>query len=204
MDRLRILVVEDDAIIAEDVCVHLEDLGHVALGPAYTSLDAQTLARKHTPHVAILDIHLSETDSGIDLAAWFKANIPIPIIFLTAYADERTLGKAKEVHPEQYLLKPFSKLQLKVAVEIAGHNYYNPDSEQQKELKIYRLNSQLLDPLSRREIEVLLMLNEGHSNQQIAEKLFITEHTVKSHLKNIFAKTGAQSRTDLLSRLNVL
>lgn len=204
MDRLKILIVEDDAIVAEDLYQYLKQLGHIPIGPAYTSLDAQELAQKHTPHIAMLDIHLSATDSGLDLAVWFKANMPIPIIFLTAYADGKTLGKAKEIHPEHYLIKPFNRVQLKVAIEIAASNYYNPDEEQKSALKLYKFNNQSDEPFSEREIDVMRLLQDGYSNRQIAEKLFITEHTVKSHLKNIFSKTDSQSRTDLISKLNRL
>ena len=204
MDRLKVLIVEDDAIVAEDLFYYLEELGHQPLGPAYSSEDAKDLAQENQPHIAMLDIHLSDTDSGIDLGAWFRENMPIPIIFLTAYADENTLAQAKKVHPEHYLLKPFNKLQLKVAVEIAGNNYYNPNTEQRKIQKLYKFSNQLTEPLSNREIDVLQLLEEGYPNRQIAAALFVSEHTVKSHLKNIFSKTDSQSRADLISKLNRL
>ncbi len=200
--KLKILILEDDAIVAEDIRHYLAELGHCPLGPAFTVNDAIKICDGDRPEMALLDINLSGSKDGIDFARWLSANLPIPVIFLTAYADIFTLEKAKEVHPEHYLIKPFNKQQLKIAIELAGYNYYHPNSEQQRNLRFFRFNQQLAEPLSERELDVLKCLDDGFNNRQIAEKLFVSENTVKTHLKNIFMKTDAQSRTELISKIH--
>jgi len=202
MEQLKILVVEDDAIVAEDIANCLLELGHTPIGPAYDIEAARALAFENTFQLALLDIQLEGREDGIILANWIKEKFHLPIIFLTASSDNFTLSKVKEVHPEHYLVKPFNQAQLKAAIEITANNFYNPNPLQEKQGKIFKLNQKLSDPLTEREIDVLLMVDEGFSNQQISEKLFISENTVKTHLKNIFVKTASSSRTDLIYKLH--
>lgn len=202
MKRLKILVVEDDAIVAEDIANCLVELGHAPIGPAYDIESAKKLALENTFQLALLDIQLEGREDGIELASWIKDKFHLPIIFLTASSDNFTLSKVKNVHPEHYLVKPFNNAQLKAAIEITANNFYNPNALQEKHTKIFKLNQKLNDPLTEREIDVLLMVDEGYSNQQISEKLFISENTVKTHLKNIFVKTESSSRTDLIYKLH--
>jgi DNA-binding NarL/FixJ family response regulator len=202
MSTLKILVVEDDAIVAEDIRQCLSFLGHIVLGPAYHAESAKALVQQTKPHLALLDIDLSTGEDGISLAKWLKTNFPLPVIFLTAFADQFTLERAKAVHPEYYLIKPFNSTQLKVAIEIAGFNYYEPDIQQQHTFKIHRFVSQLKEPLSCRETDVLKLLEQGLNNRKIAENLYLSEHTVKSHLKNIFLKADIKSRAELISKIN--
>ncbi len=200
-NSLIILVVEDDAIVAEDIVLFLEGLGHKVLGPAYNTTDAMRLVMEHKPQLALLDIHLEGCANGIEFAGWLRSTLPIPIVFLTAYADKNTLTRAKQLHPEYYIVKPFNKQQLKAAIEVAAENYYNHNARLEIERKIFRFNMLLPEPLSEREIDVVNLLLNGFNNGNIAKKLFLSENTVKSHLKNIFIKTGVQSRTELLSQI---
>lgn len=202
MKYLKILVVEDDALVAEDIVSCLTDLDHNPIGPAYNMEAAKTLAIENNVQLALLDIQLEGREDGIILAGWLKAHFPIPVVFLTAFSDAITLSKVKEIHPEHYLVKPFNRAQLKAAIEITANNFYNPNLLLEKNTKIFKLNQKLHDSLTDREIDVLLLVESGFSNQNISEKLFISEHTVKSHIKNIFIKTASKSRTDLISKLN--
>lgn len=202
MQSLNILVVEDDAIVAEDIRQCLSIMGHQVLGPAYHVEGAKELLQTTKPQLALLDINLSSAEDGINLATWIKTYFPLPIIFLTAYADKFTLERAKAVHPEYYLLKPFNSNQLKVAIEIAGFNYYEADNENLHAFKMQRFISQLNDALTCRETDVIKLLEQGMNNREIAENLYLSEHTVKSHLKNIFLKADVKSRAELISKIN--
>lgn len=201
MESLKILIVEDDAIVADDIKSCLEELGHCPVGPAHESVKARQLLSCEKPQLALLDIHLQSHMEGIDLAEWMLIHRPVPVIFLTAFSDEITLSRAKAVHPAHYLMKPFDKMQLKIAIEIAGSNYYQSDSKQLLTRRLFKFNRHLTCRLSSRELEVLRFLAEGLSNREMAEKLYVSEHTIKSHLKSIFLKTDARSRTDLISRI---
>ncbi len=199
-----ILVVEDDPVVADDICSCLTDLRYQVVGPAYNMEAALALCAEHDIDLALLDIHLQKHNDGIVLAQSIRQQKPIPIIFLTASGDNKTLSEAKEIHPEQYLLKPFNAVQLKAALEIVFFNLHNPDADYEMKARIGKFNKVIPDPLSDREVDVVLLLLKGASNADMAEQLFISLHTVKSHIKRIFLKTGAESRTHLISMLNQL
>ncbi len=105
------------------------------------------------------------------------------------------------MHPDHYLIKPFDAKQLKIAIEIAADNYYNPNADQIWFRKLHCLSAGLGEPLSDREVDVLKLLEEGLSNQLIAERLFVSENTVKTHLKNLYLKTGVSTRSELMHKL---
>lgn len=202
MKSRRILVVEDDPIIANDLTYMLRELGHRVLGPAHTLSEGIECAGMTSPDLALLDIHLEEADDGIKMAAWLKTHKAVPIIFLTAYADELTISKAGEVHPDHYLVKPFREDSLKATIEIACSNFYHPDVEQQVHTKIQKFNATLTDSLSKRELELLKFVNEGMSNRDLADKLCVSENTIKTHLQHIYSKAGVNSRSELIGALN--
>ncbi len=201
MKRMRILVVEDDPVVADDICAYLHGAGHKVLGPAYHLAEAKELAELHAFDIALLDIHLERHGEGIQLAQFIRGFSPAPIIFLTASADQFTLDAAKQVHPEHYLLKPFNSAQIKAALDIVMHNFISPNIEQQNLQRVLKFNEKLHEPFSKREIDLVLLLLEGCSNEEIAQKLFLSLHTVKSHFKRIFQKTNVESRTQLMSVL---
>lgn len=202
MDCLKILVVEDDAIVADDICNCLVELNHIPIGPAYNINKAKELFKSTDPKMALLDIHLDGHLDGIEFVKWMAELRTVPVIFLTAFADEKTFNKAKEVHPAHYLIKPFDKVRLKIAIEIAKTNFYFSNGEHQFLKRLDNFNLNLTYPLSRREMEVIKILAGGCSNRELAIKLHLSEHTVKSHLKTIFLKTQSKSRTELLSKIN--
>lgn len=198
--QLNILVVEDDAVVAQDLADCLHELGHCPVGPAYGIDAAKALFASQRIHIALLDIHLENPDDGIALSAWIKENHGIPVVFLTAYSDYATLSEAKKVYPAHFLVKPFNKPQLKAALEITANNFYNADPSQRAAAKAMRLDQQLGNVLTKREIEILALVYLGFSNHQLAERLCISANTVKTHMKSIFTKTGSTSRPDLFGK----
>lgn len=200
--NLKILVVEDDAIVAHDIVACLKELGHCPIGPAYDLKAAKKLMHENTVQIALLDINLEGRDDGILLSSWLKKEFFVPVIFLTAYSDDITLSKVKEVYPEHFLVKPFNQAQLKAALEITANNFYNTDPRHETSTKMLHFNQRIDNALTKREMDVLLLVCQGLSNQQIARNLFVSENTVKTHLKHIFAKTAASSRADLVGKLN--
>ena len=129
MNKVKILVVEDDGIIAAGICNTLEDLGYETLEPAVDYTEAVEFIEEEMPDIAILDIQLSGRKTGIDLAKKIRKDYDFPFIFLTSNADAHTVGKAKEVMPPAYLVKPFTKEELYTSIEIALHNYARKGGE---------------------------------------------------------------------------
>jgi DNA-binding LytR/AlgR family response regulator len=123
MSKPRILVVEDEIIIADNICDTLSILGYETLDPVISYSEAVQSIEKHHPDLVMLDIQLSGTKDGIDLAWKIREDYDIPFIFLTSNADKLTVERAKKVVPPAYLVKPFNKDDLYTSIEIAIFNY---------------------------------------------------------------------------------
>ena len=108
MTHIKILIVEDELIIAEDIRLQLVKLGYQVTGVAKDFGAALTLLEKDTPDLLLVDIVLKGERDGIELAEFVKEQYDLPVIFLTSHADKLTVERAKKVNPEGYLLKPVS------------------------------------------------------------------------------------------------
>jgi len=123
MSKVKILVVEDEMVIADNICLILEDLGYEVLEPAINYEEALETIEAERPDMAILDIQLGGKKDGVDLAWTIKEQYDFPFIFLTSNADAGTIERVKKLSPPAYLVKPFKKDDLYTSVEIALHNY---------------------------------------------------------------------------------
>ncbi len=123
MGKVKIQVVEDEIVIADNICSILENLGYDVLEPVINYSEAIIQLEEEQPDLCLLDIQLAGSKDGIDLAWKIKEDYNIPFIFLTSNADPRTVGRAKELAPPAYLVKPFSKDDLYTSIEMALHNY---------------------------------------------------------------------------------
>jgi diguanylate cyclase (GGDEF)-like protein/PAS domain S-box-containing protein len=119
MNNENILIVEDEKIIALDLQRRLERFGYSVVGMAGDGPEAISLARERTPDIILMDIMLAGSMDGIEAARQIRAQLGIPVIFLTAYTDEKTLERAKEVEPFGYILKPFKERELYTTIDIA-------------------------------------------------------------------------------------
>lgn len=119
MKRRRILVVEDERLIARDIAMQLEELGYEALGPAFTAEKAIELARQLQPDLLLMDVHLGGAMDGIEAAQTIHTEIGSPIVFLSAFTDAANLERAKRLEPVGYLPKPFLENELRDVVAAA-------------------------------------------------------------------------------------
>ena len=123
MSKVKILVVEDEILIADNICDTLEELGYDALEPAISFTEAIETIDNDKPDLAILDIQLSGKKTGIDIAKKIVEEYNFPFIVLTSNADTATLNDAKKVTPSAYLIKPFNKDELFTSIEVALYNH---------------------------------------------------------------------------------
>lgn len=117
----RILIVEDEAVIAMDMAQHLREFGYEVVGIAASGDRARELAAQCSPDLIMMDIMLRGPRDGIETARAIRADADIPVIFLTAYGDRPTLERAKAASPHGYLLKPFRPNDLRTTIEVALH-----------------------------------------------------------------------------------
>ncbi len=123
MSKINILVVEDESIVSKDIQHSLKKIGYNVVGAAATGDKAIELARSEKPDLVLMDIMLKGAMNGIEAAEVIKNEMSIPVIFLTAYADESTLGKAKISEPYGYILKPFKEIDLQTSIEMAIYKH---------------------------------------------------------------------------------
>lgn len=135
MSKTNVLVVEDESIVAKDIQQSLIKLGYNVIGTASTGEKAIALAEEFMPDIVLMDIMLKGGMNGIDTAAQIREKMAIPVIFLTAYADEGTLAKAKVTEPYGYIIKPFKEIDLHTSIEMALYKH-KKESEILKEREI--------------------------------------------------------------------
>jgi CRP-like cAMP-binding protein/CheY-like chemotaxis protein len=125
MEASRVLVVEDEAIVAADIEQTLKDFGYDVMGVVPSAEEAFTRVRDQKPDVVLMDIFLSGQLDGIAAAKTLRDSSGIPVVFLTAYADEAILQRAKMSGPYGYILKPFETTEIRAAIELALHRAQN-------------------------------------------------------------------------------
>lgn len=132
MPKTNVLVVEDESIVSKDIQHSLKKLGYNVVGAASTGERAIELAKSEKPDIVLMDIMLKGEMNGIDTADVMKSEFGIPVIFLTAYADDSTLSKAKVTEPYGYIIKPFKEVDLHTTIEMALY-MHNKNKEVEKE-----------------------------------------------------------------------
>jgi diguanylate cyclase (GGDEF)-like protein/PAS domain S-box-containing protein len=120
---VQILIVEDEMVVARDVQLQLELLGYAVAGHTTRGEDAITLAGQLRPDMVLMDIQLAGAMDGVSAARAIRDQFGVPVIFLTAFAADEILARAKMVEPYGYILKPFSERELKTVLEMALYKH---------------------------------------------------------------------------------
>ncbi|MEI8331595.1 MAG: response regulator [Methanomicrobiales archaeon] len=115
----KILIVDDEAIISMQLSEVLETMGYTVVGLAATGEDAVEKARQLLPDLILMDIVMPKKINGIEAARIIIGELEIPVVFVTSYADDAIIEKAKQVRPYGYIVKPFNELEMKAAIEVA-------------------------------------------------------------------------------------
>jgi CheY-like chemotaxis protein len=123
MTNARILIVEDEAITVSALKRELASLGYEIAGTASTTNEALNAVKWHKPDLVLMDITLAGAVNGIVAAVAIRGNFHVPVVFLTAHADDRTMERAVGAGAFAYVLKPFSGAGLKAAIETALHKH---------------------------------------------------------------------------------
>jgi DNA-binding NarL/FixJ family response regulator len=193
MKKAKILIVEDEFVIAENLSLILQDLKYEVTGIASKYTNALENLETQLPDLVLIDIVLAGSKDGIDLAHEINLKYKIPFIFSTSHSDPLTVKKEKEANPNGYLLKPINKANILTTIEMALAGNQNNRNQQ---------HANALAQLSEREVDVYNFLLKGKTDQEISDQLFISLHTVKSHVKNILIKLRVKNRLEDVTLIN--
>src|SRR3989338_8825779 len=125
MANEKILIVEDEGIVAKDLRNTVERMGYLVLAVASSGEEALRQAEALEPYLVLKDIVLPGDLDGIEAANQIRFRFNIPIVYLTAYADDKTLDRAKVTEPIGYLVKPYGERELHAAIEMALYQFKN-------------------------------------------------------------------------------
>jgi len=150
---INIMIIEDEAIVAMDLENRLKKLGYTVAGIYGDSEKALNYLEVHTPGLILCDINIRGDKDGIEVAMYVRQNKRVPLIFVTALSDRKTLEQARKALPYGYIVKPYEDRDLLSAVEMARYKHHV--ELEQITLTRDKLEPLLLDPLSNREFELL-------------------------------------------------
>ncbi|HMR89856.1 MAG TPA: response regulator transcription factor [Saprospiraceae bacterium] len=193
---LRILIVEDEPLISDDIESTLISNHYDIAGKAYSSTQALDMLMNRFPDLVLLDISIKGDKDGIDIATIIRENYQLPFIFLTSFSDPLTLDRAKPTMPYGYIVKPFRDRDIVASIEMAMYRYAveNNTAALDKSMIENKFNVKL----TKMEFQILLLIWEGKSNKHIGDEIFLSINTIKTHIRNIFEKFGVRSRNELI------
>jgi DNA-binding NarL/FixJ family response regulator len=207
---IRVLVADDQTVVREGLRTLLSLLPDIeVVATAADGQQALELARRHHPDVVLMDLRMPRVD-GVEATRLVRAELPqTQVVVLTTYADDESIMGALQAGARGYLTKDAGAEEIRRAIEAvtAGDALMEP-AVQARLLDAIARGSQpaaapsptaLPDGLTRREAEVLALIAQGLSNQEIASRLFVSEATVKTHINNLFSKTGVRDRAQAVA-----
>ena len=194
--QIRVFSVDDHPLLREGIATLVNNQPDMVLaGEASTGAEAIQQFKQHMPDVTLLDLRLPDM-SGIDVLIAIRSEFPeARIVMLTTFEGDVEVQRALQAGARGYLLKNMPPVELLDVIRQVhdGKKRIPPE-----------IASQLLEHLSdegltEREVEVLREVADGNRNREIAERLFISEETVKVHIKHIMEKLGAADRTQAVA-----
>lgn len=193
---IRILCVDDHALMREGIGAMIRSTQDMELiGEAVNGRDAIEQHRLHQPDVTLLDLRLPDI-TGVDVTFAIRREFPnARIVMLTTFDGDMDIRRALEAGASAYLLKSMPRMELLEAIRKvhSGQRHVPPEVAAQLAEHMGQ------GTLSRREVEVLEKIAEGNRNVDIATMLYISEETVKGHVKHIMEKLNAKDRTEAVS-----
>ncbi len=203
MEKIRVLLADDHTVLRQGIAQALElqaDMTVVAQGK--NGMEAVKLAKQHRPNVALLDINMPEMN-GIEATRRITAEQPeTGVIILTMYRQDEYIFEAIKAGASGYLLKEVELSELLQAVRTVARGEAVIDAaiagRVMAELRVTTAPTQPTgeEPLAERDVEILRLLAQGQSNQEIADQLSISEKTVRNRLSLVFRRFHLKNRTE--------
>jgi two-component system, NarL family, nitrate/nitrite response regulator NarL len=198
MEKIRLLVIDDHPMVLEGMKSLLADIEYITLsGTASNAFEAMQVLKDNTVDVAIVDINLPDVN-GLELTKKIKAEYPlVNVLAMSTFKERSYVIQMIQNGASGYLLKSATKEEIEEAINsaYAGKLYLSLD------INSVNINERMNKPMpiiSSREKEVLKLIADGLTNPQIADKLFISLHTVDSHRKNLLTKFDVSNTASLI------
>lgn len=204
MEKIRVFIADDHAIFCESLALLISIKGEAEMiGVATSAEEAIEKVEYLKPDIVLMDIEMKGLD-GIDATRIIKDRFPgTEVIILTMHANEEYILEAMKAGAKGYVLKDYSSSHILEAIKSVnnGEVFFDPKSSHSA---LRNLQSQFTSAkeskgdknlLGGRELEVLKLITEGCTNKEIGKKLFISIHTVRNHIANIFQKLNCNTRT---------
>jgi DNA-binding NarL/FixJ family response regulator len=207
--EIRVLIADDQQLVREGLCVLLDLMPDICVaGEASNGAEVVERARQLAPDVILMDVQMPKLD-GVAATRQIQETCPeVKVIILTTFDDDEYVFEGLRAGAVGYLLKDVPSERLAEAIRAAaqGEAFIHPSVTRKVVAEFTRLTERervrreqpLAEPLSQRELEVLALLAEGLSNQEIADRLYIAPGTVKNHVSNILSKLNARDRTQAI------
>jgi DNA-binding NarL/FixJ family response regulator len=191
--EITTLIVDDHEVVREGLRLALSRAPHIrVIGEASDGASAVALAERRRPDVVIMDVRMPGMD-GLAATKILSEKLPeTSVLIFTAYSERSLLSRGLESGAKGYILKEAPHQTLLRAIEKVanGDGYVDPAL-----MPAFLSGKERDDMLTAREREILQLLADGMSNADVASKLFISQETVKSHVRHILAKLEADTRT---------
>ncbi len=203
---MRVMLVDDQPLVRNGIASLLQSKGHQVVAEASNGREALAVVKDAAPDVILMDIRMPEM-GGLETTRLLKARYPgITIVMLTVSDDEQDLFEAVKSGAHSYLLKDLEAAEFFEALDsIQRGEAVLPTRLAGKLLDEFRTQAKAVasaddvEVLSAREHEILGLVAQGMMNKEVAEKLFISENTVKYHMKNILDKLHLQNRAQVIA-----
>jgi DNA-binding NarL/FixJ family response regulator len=199
---IRVILADDDALVLQGLTAILASFEDVELvGAVGSGSEALALCRVERPDVAVLDIRMPDID-GIEVARKLIAEGLAAPLLLTTFDEPDLITRALNVGACGYVLKnsPVQRLHSAILTVAEGGTVFSPDVLEFIRAQMHAPLSTSFAALTEREREIVTLIAEGLSNEQIAQRLFIANGTVRNHISTILEKTGLEHRTQIAIR----
>lgn len=196
---MNIIIVDDDMLICKSLAIMLEKEPDIhILGTANNGGQAVEMCEKYMPDLVLMDIRMPEMD-GIQATHRIKKEFPnVKIVMLTTFQDKPNIEMALKAGAEGYLLKTDRITNIASKLRIMSQGVSVMDSEVLKTLTVPKVSP--LEKLTPRERDVTILVTQGFTNREIAEKLFLSEGTVRNTLSTVMSKLDVKNRTQLVAQ----
>jgi DNA-binding NarL/FixJ family response regulator len=207
---IRVLIADDQRVVREGLVMVLGLLDDIdVVGTAADGTEAVALAADLHPDVVLMDLRMPRCD-GVEATRQLREREPgVKVVVLTTYADDRSVIDALQAGARGYLTKDAGGAEIRKALDdvLADHAVIDPAVQHhlvdaiasEPPVQSESSPSRISDGLTSREVEVLSLIAGGLSNTEIAERLVVSEGTVKSHINHLFAKIDARDRAQAVA-----